>query len=269
MTLSHAIRLAGLAVLLASAGCAGSRPDSSALPGVEPEFNEAKRAYEGGNYVRAAELLSAFVSAHPGSSRLDEILLLLGRAHQKTRENLLAVEDFERLIRDFPQSPFREEAEFERAESHLSEALGAAYDAENTEIALSLYRSYRIRYPQGRFIEGAMRGESVCLERLAKKAYLNALTYRKLRRPAAERIYLEKALETKPDFESAGEALAGLARVCDQLGDSEGSTAAWRRLIDFATPERIQARPRLQALRREAEAATSGLPQYAPEETAR
>lgn len=269
MRFSSALRTLCIGAILAASGCAGSRPDPQALPGVEPEFYDAKRAYDSGSYVQAVELLTAFVSAHPGSSRLDEILLLLGKAHQKTRENLLAVEDFERLIRDFPQSPYREEAEFERAESHLSEALGPAYDSDNTEAALSLYRSYRIRYPQGQFLEGALRGEAEALERLAKKAYLNAQTYRRLGRPSAERIYLEKALETKPDFKTAGPAMADLARVQEQLGDQEQAAATWRRLLEYATPERLQASSSLRSLREEAEAAVRRLPAPAVEETAR
>ncbi len=260
---------AGFVVWALIGGCGGSHPDPAALPGVEPELMEARRAFEDRSYLRASELLSAFVSAHPGSSRLDEVLLLLGKARQGIRENLLAVEDFERLIRDFPQSPYREEAEFERAECHLAEALGAAYDAENTEIALSLYRSYRLRYPQGRFLERAIRGETEALERLAAKAYLNARTYRRLNRPLAEKIYLEKALETKPDFRSAGAALAELARLHERLGEKAEARTVWQRLIDFASPERMASDPRLRGLREEAESAIRALPPPDPEETAR
>ncbi len=185
-------------------GCGGSAPGIQSLPGTEGDFLQAKRAYESGNYIRAVELLSAFLDAHPGSNQLDEVLYLLGGAHQKTGDNLLAVQDYERLIRDFPQSSFREQAEFERAEANYREALKPSLDPEGTETALSLFRAYLIRYPSGTHVEDARAGIEDCLDRLAVKAMLNAETYRRLERPKAEVIYLEKALTTKPDFTRTG-----------------------------------------------------------------
>ncbi len=258
-----------LALLAALAGCGGSAPHVRPLPGDEVDLDRARHEFEDGNYVRAAELLTAFVEGHPGSGQLDQALLLLGLSHQKTGENLLAVEDFNRLVRDFPQSPLREQGEFERAHSHYLEALGPALDPEETETALDLAKAYLLRYPQGSHVEEANRIVDSCLERLAMKAYLNGETYLKLRHDRAAAIYLDKALATKQDFRRAGRALAELARARTRLREDGAAREAWQRLIEYATPERIQKDPRLADLKAEAAEALTRLPAARSEDSAR
>lgn len=244
-----------LLVLLAAVicGCGGTTPGLQKLPGDETDFIEAKKVFDDGDFIRAVELLTAYVDAHPGSNRLDNALLLLGLSHQRTGSQILAVDNLNRLIRDFPQSPLREEAEFERAHSHYLDSGGAAMDPENTETALDLVNAYLIRYPEGSFREQAERIADSCREKLAMKAYLNAETYLRLNRDQAALIYLKKALEMKADFKKAGEALSDLAKVCKRLDKPEEAREAWLKLLDLATPERIRQDRRLGMLRKEAE----------------
>lgn len=252
-----------LSLFLPFAGCGTSRPGIEGLPGPEGDFSRAKRAYEGKNWIRAVELLNAFVDAHPGSNQLDEALLMLGISHQHTGESLLAIGDFERLIRDFPQSPLREQAEYERANSYLLDSPKPPFDPENTETALTLLHAYLNEYPEGAYAESARAGIDVCLEKLATKAFLNGETYVKLRRYGAAAIYFEKALQTKPDFNRAGETMAGLAQMRERLGDPDRARVSWEQLLAYATPERVKAKPKLDELRRLAEAALRRLPSTA------
>ena len=256
-----------LAVSLIVTGCGSSRPGIEGLPGAEGDFSRAKRAFEGKSWIRAVELLNAFVDAHPGSNQLDEALLMLGVAHQHTSENLLAIGDFERLIRDFPQSPLRERAEYERANSYLLDSPGPPYDPENTETALSLLRAYLTEYPDGPYADAARHGVEVCLEKLSTKAFLNGETYVRLQRYGPAVIYFEKALQTKHDFRHAGEALADLARARERLGEWERAREAWGALLEYATPERIQRDPKLGDLRRHAEEGLRRLPSAAQDGT--
>ncbi len=254
------IRWLLLLATLCMIGCGSSRPGIEGLPGPEGDFSRAKRAFDGRSWIRAVELLSAFVDAHPGSNQLDQALLMLGIAHQHTGENLLAIGDFERLIRDFPQSTSREDAEYERAHSYLLDSPSPPYDPESTETALTLLRAYLTEYPAGTYAEAAQRGIDVCLEKLATKAFLNGQTYLRLQRYAAAAIYFEKALQTKPDFRRAGEAMILLAKVREKLGDRDRAREAWESVLQFASPDRIQKDPRLDGLRQEAEAALRKYP---------
>jgi len=244
-------------------GCGSSAPRLEGLPGTEGDFDRAKKTFDQRNWLRAIELLNEFVDSHPGSNQLDQALLMLGLSQQHTKEYLLAIGNFERLIRDFSQSPLREQAEFERANSYLADAPSPPYDSENTETAFSLLRAYLAHYPDGAHADPARRGVDTCLEKLATKALLNGETYVKLQRDAAAVIYFEKAIQTKPDFGRAGDALADLARACERLGDRERARIAWQSLVDYATPERTSRDSKLLRFRREAEDALRRLPSSA------
>jgi outer membrane assembly lipoprotein YfiO len=248
-----------LLVALALAGCGSTSPNLGGLPGPEGDFFKAKKSFEEKNWIRAIELLNAFVEAHPGSNQLDQALMMLGISHQKTGEYLLAIGEFERLTKDFPQSPLREEADYERAHSYLLDSPRPPYDPENTETAVTLLRSYVARYPDGVYLGEAQRGIAACEEKLAMKAFLNGKTYMKLKRYAAAIIYYKKALQTKPEFKRAGDAMADLAKAHEKVGQVDDARSSWQSLVDYATPERTRADSRLAKLRREAEEALGRL----------
>jgi outer membrane assembly lipoprotein YfiO len=254
-----AVGLILLAVQIA--GCGGSKPRLDTLPSQEGDWIRARSHYDDGNHLRAVESLTAFIEQHPGSKRLDEALLLLGLSHQETRENLLAVEIFNRLIRDFPQSPHRERAEFERARSYYQEVRSPARDPEPTETARDYFRAYVLRYPEGAHVEEATESLDRCLELLAKKAFLNAKTYLRLKHDRAAVIYLEKSLRIKADFSEAAEAIALLARAHERLGEKEAAREAWQRLLESVAPDQESEDSDLMELRLEARAALDRLPE--------
>jgi outer membrane protein assembly factor BamD len=257
------VRLRSTLVILLTvlAGCGGPAPRNvETLPSAEADWLKGQRYFQEEDYVRAVEVLSAFVESHPGSNQLDQALFLLGRARQETRENLVAVEDFNRLIRDFPQSPLREQAEFERARSYLEEILGPTKDPETTETALSLLKAYVQRYPQGAYVTEAQKGIEECLERLATKAYLNAKVYLRLKHDRAAVIYLEKALATKPDFSRSVETRAELARAYTRLRESAKAGENWQKLLAETTAGRPPDADLREDLRREAQEELARLP---------
>lgn len=251
---------AGLVLLPALwlAGCGGTVP-SPGGPGGEADFARGERLLKQQRHLQAVEALERFRTEHPGSDRIDDAIFYLGQAHQGLGEHLLAREEFERLLRDFPQSDRREDAQFERAVSWLSETHGAALDPQPTEAALEAFRAYLRIYPEGTHREAAEASVARCLDRLAVKALLNGETYLRLKQGKAARIYFEKALAIAPEFSRAGEAHLGLGRSAELLGEFDEARAAYRRLLESATPERRQGDKDLRKLAREAERALARL----------
>jgi outer membrane assembly lipoprotein YfiO len=250
---------AWLLLLLAAAalgpfGC-GSPPQPGEVPGEEGDFHRAERLFRQGRYLQAVEALDAYRNEHPGSDRIDDAIFLLGMAHQKQGENLLARDEFDRLLRDYPQSSHREEAQYERALAWLADARGPALDPEPTEEALSSFRAYLRLYPEGAHRADAEQFEAKCLDRLARKAYLNGKTYLKAKEGEAARIYFEKSLSIRSESTCAGDAMLGLARAHRLRGDAAAEQTAWQQLLDYATVERMAREPHLKKLRREAEQA--------------
>jgi outer membrane assembly lipoprotein YfiO len=235
-------------------GCSRA-PQPGDLPGEEGDFRRAERLYTQGRYLQAVEALDAYRNEHPGSDRIDDAIFLLGMSHEKQGENLLARDEFDRLLRDYPQSSHREETQYERALAWYADSRGPALDPEPTEESLAAFRAYLGLYPDGAHRADAEQYVAKCLDRLAVKAWLNGKTYLRGKHGEAARIYFEKSLSIRPESSCAGDAMLGLARAQRLIGDAAAEEAAWKRLLDYATPERVGREPHLQKLRSEAEQA--------------
>jgi outer membrane protein assembly factor BamD len=222
-------------------GC-GQAPQFGPSGTAEADFLRAQSEYESGHYVTAVELLDAFERRHPASQYIDDALLLLGKAHQGNDEHLLARQAFERLREDYPQSPYAEEGLFQLAQSWYRSIRGPALDPEPTEEALRSFRIYLRRYPEGAFREQARQGEQGALGVLAEKAYLNGVTYLKLRRNDAARRCFERALEQWAESPRSAEAIAGIARSYERDGARAEARASYQRLLDHlgADPARYR-----------------------------
>jgi outer membrane assembly lipoprotein YfiO len=232
-------------------GCAAHVPETGI--GGEGDYQKGKKQYDDGHYLEAVRVLDAFRTEHPGSDRVDEAIFYLGMAHQKLGEYVLARDEFERLLRDYPQSADREEAQYEEAMSWLAESRRPALDPEPTQSALDAFQTYLKRYPDGSHAGEAKQQIRTCLDRLAVKAYLNAETYVRLKHPEAAAIYFKKSLGILGDFSRAPDALLGLACAQQQKGDLAGARESYQRLIDTLTPERVGQDERLKSIRERAE----------------
>ena len=91
------------AVLLALlAGCGGA-----VLPQVHDQGGRlelARRLYAKGDAALAVEALAPFSTSGSGSANVDEAVYLLGLCHLKMKEFSAAQADFERMMRDYPES---------------------------------------------------------------------------------------------------------------------------------------------------------------------
>lgn len=238
--------LIAVCVAFCLAGCAGG-PRVVATSEAHGAFERARIAHEAGDYLRAIELLEGFGRSHPGSRFVDDALFMLGKAHQGNGEYLLARQDFERLLGDFPRSSFAEDAVFEIASCWFLAVRGPSRDAEPAEEALRGFRSYLRRYPEGQRVAEARDGIRAVLGVLAEKDYFNGRTYLRLGHAAAARRYFEKSLELWSDSPVSVRALAGIARSYEGQRDDAAARETYRRLIAHLgnDPTRFEKGPEL------------------------
>ncbi len=206
-------------------------------PGAEGEFLAGVDLYERGRCLQATESLTAFLQEHPGSARIDDAIYYLGLSRKCLGEFILAREEFSRLLREYPQSEHREEAEWNRALCFHESRHSADRDPEPTESAIRALRSYLDHYPSGAHREEAQRLIDDSVGRLAQKAYENGKTYVMLRRWSAALVYFEKSLKTQPTSPVAPECLIQSVRCHSEMGEIEKTEAAIQKLEEFATPE--------------------------------
>lgn len=226
--LRSALALLALALVLALAGCA-----ASTLPAVEGEANTlatARRLIERRDYTAAVELLRGYVDRNAGREDVDAAIYLLGEAHLKGKEPALAQIEFERLLRDFPESDSSASAAFQLGASLEAQSRGEDFDQEFTVRALDQYERTLREYPEHWLnAEGAARVAAL-RSKLARKLLNTGNLYVKLREPDAARVYFLRVRDDFTDTPLVGDAQIGLAWTDALSGRKEEAIASLREL---------------------------------------
>jgi outer membrane protein assembly factor BamD len=205
-------RLVVLAAILVLAGCG-----ASVLPEVHSDAERLKVArdlMEHRHYPQAIDLLKAFAGASSGSADVDEAIYLLGTCYLRTHDWAMASAEFERLLRDYPESDSAGSASFEIAEALFGQARPPDFDQEYTLKALDQWQKYLGDFP-GHWRNGEARMKIAMVRtRLGNKLLKTARLYLKLKLPGPARVYFTRVSVEYGDVGLAGEAQLGLA-LCD------------------------------------------------------
>lgn len=197
---------------LVVAGCG-----AGVLPPIHSEAERlevARRLHDKGDYVTAAGLLQTYVTNNSGSADVDHAIYLLGHCHLKTKNWVSAASEFERLLRDYPESDSSAAARFGLAETQFAQSRPPDFDQDYTIKALQEWERYLQDFP-GHWQNGAARERILaCRNRLADKLVRTGVLYLKLRLPKPARVYFEKVKTEYPDTIWVAEAEMGLA-ICD------------------------------------------------------
>ena len=205
-------RITPLLLLLLVVGCG-----AGVLPSIHSEAERlavARRLHDEGEYASAAELLKVYVSSNVGAADVDQAIFLLGHCHLKTRDWVGATAEFDRLLRDYPESDSSAAARFHLAEAEFAQSKSADFDQEHTVKALESWQRYLHDFP-GHW-QNAQAAERIlaCRTRLADKLVRTGVLYLKLKLPEPARVYFLKVTLEYPDTVWVPEAELGLA-LCD------------------------------------------------------
>jgi outer membrane protein assembly factor BamD len=199
-------------VLLSIAGCG-----AHVLPEVHSEAERlalARRLMDEHHNAEAVELLKTYVTLGAGTSEVDHAIELLGEAYLRTKEWPLAAEEFERLLRDYPESDSAGSASFGLAEALFGQARPPDFDQEYTTKAVDQWQTYLRDYDgHWRNGEAKLRLESA-RRQLATKLLNNGRLYFKLGLAGPARIYYRRIEQEFADTGLLGDAWMGLAQ-CD------------------------------------------------------
>jgi outer membrane protein assembly factor BamD len=215
-----------LAGLLAGCG-------ASTIPAVhsEPErLAQGRRALEQREYNVALELLKRYVENNAGGADVDQAIELLGESHLRIKEWGEAQSQFERLLRDYPESDSAAAASFRLGEALWGQSRGPDLDQEYTQKALEQWESYLRAYPEHWQNVEAGKRRQAARERLADKLDRAGRLYLKLRRAGPARVYFQRVLDEYPETSFAPNANLGLALADAQAGKRDEAMVALRDL---------------------------------------
>lgn len=205
-------RLLSLLLPILLAGCG-----AGLLPSIHSEAERlavARRLHDKGDYAASTELLKVYVSNNAGATDVDQAIFLLGDCYLKTKDWVAASQEFDRLLRDYPESDSSAAARFGMASAEFAQSKTADFDQEHTIKALEEWQQYLRDFP-GHW-QNAAAGERIlaCRSRLADKLVRTGVLYLQLKLPDPARIYFKKVTMEYPDTIWVPEAEMGLA-MCD------------------------------------------------------
>ncbi len=216
-------------LLLACIGCG-----SHVLPEIRSEADRlptARRLYEQDHLYEAIELLKSFLTSSSGAAQVDEAIYLLGACYLKQREWATAANEFERLLRDYPESDSAAAGAFRLAEAWFGQARPADYDQEHTIKALEQWQRYLQSYPGHAWNEEARGRVNDCRHRMASKLVETGTLYLKLDLAAAARVYFQQVIDQYGDLHARADAELGLA-ICNARQNASGEALAQLREIE-------------------------------------
>ncbi len=206
--------LAPLALAAVLGGCA-----AGSLPTVhsEPErLTLARKMMAKSDYTDAIELLKTYIDNNAGSLEVDHAVMQLGDCYLETKQWASAGVQFERLLREFPESDSSASASYRLGEAYYGQSRPPDFDQENTVKALDQWRVYLTTYPGHWANDRARHDMQIARMRLATKLVNAGNLYVKLRLPTPARVYFTKVEAEFDDLPELGDAWVGMAR-CDVL----------------------------------------------------
>jgi len=163
-------------------------------------------------------MFGEFIDRYPGSILVDQAIFTLGKSYQAQKDWVLAAAEFERLVRDFPESRSACDAEKALGECYWEQSRKPQYDQRETEQALIQFNRYLNRCPDH---PDRAEAEEIVREgrdRLAEKCLRTARLYAKMKKRQSAVIYCDLLLADYGDSRWVCEARELRARLLIDLG---------------------------------------------------
>ncbi|MFZ0389715.1 MAG: outer membrane protein assembly factor BamD, partial [Calditrichia bacterium] len=138
---------------------------------------------------------------------VDDAQYYLAESHFKNEEYLIAASEYQKLVDDYPESPYVEEAYYKMGLSYMEISQRPALDQEYTLKALRQFQNFIEAYPNGDLQDEAQERIDQLRSKLAKKQLMGANVYRKMGINDAAVIYYDILLEKYYDTPWADDAM--------------------------------------------------------------
>jgi outer membrane protein assembly factor BamD len=146
----------------------------------EQQFDYAKSYFDRKNYHNAKFAFTHIIMNNPGHPIIEKTMFFLAETHFMSREYILAIEEYERLIRQLPRSEFADHARFKIGLAYYNLSPNYQLDQEYTKRTISELQRFLDEYPQSPYRERAVEKIRLCRNKLGRKEYKTGELYRKM-----------------------------------------------------------------------------------------
>jgi outer membrane protein assembly factor BamD len=213
-----------IGMLLALWGCSSSVPT---LKKAEYYFERGQTALEKKRCLKAIEEFQRVVTNFPGSSMVPHAQYYLAEAHYCNKDYVQAVFEYERLLNTYPSSEWVDDAQFRIAEAYYNQLRRVELDQQETYESLTHFRRFIDDNPSSPLVEVARERIVECRTLLAEKRYLAAQLYHKQKRLEAAAITYRDILRDFPDTPYYYETLAQLGKIAHKRDNPKEARIYW------------------------------------------
>ena len=164
------------------------------------EYEKGKTALSKKKFVKAQTHFNSVVIGASHTELGDDALFFLGESHfYAKKEELLAIAEYDRLIRRMPFSPYVERARYRICEAYVRMSPKYFRDQTYSEKALEKLQEYIDDYPSSDNRLKAQEEILVLREKLSNKAYNSGLLYMKMEEYSAAMLGFKKVIKNYYD----------------------------------------------------------------------
>ena len=187
-----------LFLLIAGASCSEYE---KLLKSTDPylKYDKGLEYYEAGKYVKAATVFEQILPVFRGTDKAESLNFYHAMCYYKVKDYILAGHYFRTFFRTYPNSQFRQEAEFLAAYSDYLLSPRPSLDQSSTYAAIEALRFYIRRYPESDKVEQAGKLIKELEDKLVQKSFNSAKLYFDLGYYNSAVIALTNSLNEYPD----------------------------------------------------------------------
>jgi len=209
-------------------GCASNADDTD--DDLQERFNRGKAFLEKKKYLRAQEEFNYVVVSGSHTDLGDDAQFYLGESYFFNKEYILAIAEYDRLVRRMGFSPYVEKARWRICQSYVEESPKYYHDQEYTRKALEKLQEFIEDYPQSEYREEALKTVAELRNKLAKKIYETSLLYIKMEEYKSAIITLEDLINSYYDTDYIGLAHVEVIRCHSLLNEIEEAETYYQKV---------------------------------------
>lgn len=192
------------------------------------------------NHTDAVRILDDIKYHCGGSAFMDSVYYYGGIANFRMKQYTDARIEFERLSREFPRSPFVEEAQYRVGQMIYLQSNPFDRDQTETKEAVYYFNTFLERFGSGNYADSARHHISLCKEKLAKKELKNALFYHKQKQHEAALVYFKSLLSQYPESKYINEARVYMVEALLDLKRSDEAQEIFKDLDSSGFGEKLK-----------------------------
>ncbi len=199
-------------------------------PNGENYYVQATKEYNSHFYQPAIADYQKLIDEYPFSPYAEEAELNIGLAYYKQHDYAEVVGSLNDFLRMHPTSKHLDIASYYLAMAHYVQMGRPDQDQTNTELALKQFQSIEQRFPESDFAALAHEQIEICREMLARHEYLIGDFYYDRANYKASESRMAELMALYPDTPIAPEALYHLARTLEKQGKKYSAAQAFTAL---------------------------------------